>query len=107
MRGAILAFLLLCGVESACGPVAYTTNVTLRATAAVDKAREVNAVRFAPYFWTLAVEYLQQARIEAAHADFHAANRFGRKAAEAGERAYRESVRARKAPARDPDGATP
>ena len=33
------------------------------------------------YWYTLAVQYLKQARQEAASADYQAANRFGRKAA--------------------------
>ncbi len=81
------------GSAAACGPVGYISQVTRTATSAVDEARAVNAARYAPYHWTLAVEYLHQARVEAAAADFEAANRFGRLATRAAEQARADAIR--------------
>jgi len=85
----------------ACGPIEYVNTVTRRADSAVEEARAVNAAKWSPYWWTRAVEYLYQARAEAASADFQAANRFGRLSAEAAEKARDESIRR----ASDPNGA--
>ena len=76
---AVLGLALL----TACGPIEYVNQVTRRASSEVDKAKEARADQLAPYEYTLAVEYLHKAREEASFADFQAANRFGRKAAEA------------------------
>jgi hypothetical protein len=57
--------------------------VTRRASAEVEAARALDAEKLAPYWFRLATEYLHQARYEAAHSDFQAANRFGRRSAEA------------------------
>jgi len=78
---------------SACGPIEYVNTVTRRADHAVDEARAADAPKWSPYWWTRAVEYLHQARVEAAGADFQAANRFGRLATEAADRAREESLR--------------
>jgi hypothetical protein len=67
----------------ACGPIEYVNQVTRKASSAVDEAKDKRADQLAPYEYTLAVEYLHKAREEASFADFQAANRFGRKAAEA------------------------
>jgi hypothetical protein len=83
----------------ACGPIEYVNQVTRRADTAVSEARTAEAPTLAPYWWTRAVEYLRQARVEAAAADFQAANRFGRLATEAAEKAREEALRA----AADPD----
>jgi hypothetical protein len=83
----------------ACGPIEYVGQVTRRADTAVSEARTVEAQTYAPYWWTRAVEYLRQARVEAAAADFEAANRFGRLATEAAEHAREEAIRV----AADPD----
>ncbi len=76
-----------------CGPIGYVSQVTRTASTAVDEARAVNAAKYAPYDWTRAVEYLHQARVEAAAADFEAANRFGRLATRSAEQARVDSVR--------------
>jgi hypothetical protein len=86
---------LLC----ACGPIEYVNQVTRRADSAVAAARVAEAETYSPYWWTRATEYLRQARVEAAAADFQAANRFGRLATEAAEKARAEALRA----AADPD----
>lgn len=78
-----LLVLVLAGGSGGCGPVGYINQVTRRADASVAAARAVDAERWAPYWYTLAVEYLHKAREEAALADFEAANRFGRRAHEA------------------------
>ena len=77
------ATLVLC----ACGPVTYINEVTRKANAEVEAARVARADRYAPYHFTLAVEYLHKAREEAAHSDFQAANRLGKRAAAAARRA--------------------
>jgi hypothetical protein len=90
MRRLAIVGLLLLG---ACGPIEYVNTVTRRADDAVEEARAANAAKWSPYWWTRAVEYLHQARAEAASADFQAANRFGRLAAEAAETARDEALR--------------
>lgn len=86
---------------AACGPIEYVNTVTRRADTAVAAARAANAAKWSPYWWTRAVEYLVQARVEAASADFQAANRFGRLSEEAAIKAREESLRR----AADPDAA--
>jgi hypothetical protein len=88
-RAAALALALAAG----CGPVGYVSQVTRSASSAVDEARAVNAAKYAPYWWTRAVEYLHQARAEAAASDWQAANRFGRLATAAAEQAKADSIR--------------
>ena len=89
MRRLALALVIAAG----CGPIGYVSQVTRTATTSVDEARAVNAAKYAPYWWTRAVEYLHKAREEAAHANFGAANRFGRLSAEAAERAKVDAIR--------------
>lgn len=84
-RGAL--GLLLAAALGACGPVTYINEVTRRASGDVEAARAAQADQYAPYWYTLAVEYLRKAREEAAHADYQTANRFGRKASVAARRA--------------------
>ncbi len=91
MRGLVLA-----GVLGACGPVAYIGQVTIRADDAVEAARQAQADRYSPYWWTLATEYLHMAREVAGHADFQGANHFGRLATEAAEHARGEAEAAAK-----------
>jgi hypothetical protein len=71
-----LVLLLLAG----CGPVEYINQVTRRASSEVAAARAVDAEKYAPYEFTLAVEYLHKAREEAGYADYQAAIRFGESA---------------------------
>lgn len=73
--------------SAGCGSTLYVNQVTRKASASVAAAEAVNAAEYAPYWYTLAVEYLHKAREEAAHADFEAANRFGRRSEAAAERA--------------------
>jgi hypothetical protein len=84
----LLAILL---AASACGPIVYVSDVTRKATTSVDEARAAQADKHSPYYWTRATQYLHQAKVLAAHADFQGANRFGRLAAEAAEKATAES----------------
>jgi len=84
---------------TACGPIEYVNQVTRRAESSVAAARAVDAPKYAPYWWMRATEYLHQARVEAAAADFQAANRFGRLATEAADKAHDEALLR----ARDPE----
>jgi hypothetical protein len=90
--GARSLALVIALVVGACGPIGYVSNVRSAATA-VEEARAVNAAKYAPYEWTRAVEYLRQARAEAAYADFEAANRFGRLSSEAAAKAKADAIR--------------
>lgn len=91
MRGVLLA-LALGATTLGCGPVEYVSQVTRTASAEVAAARTARAERYAPYWYTLAVEYLHKAREEASYADFQAANRFGQRAEEAARRAREIAV---------------
>jgi hypothetical protein len=82
----------------ACGPIEYINTVTRRADAAVEAAKAVQADKYSPYHYTRATQYLHKAREEAAHADFQAANRFGRLAADAADKAKEEALRRAKDP---------
>src|SRR5262245_3970871 len=86
----------------ACGPVTYINEVTRRASQAVDDAKAAEADKYAPYYWTRAVEYLRQARVIAAHADYQGATRFGRLATEAAQLAAAEAKVAKNDPSRRP-----
>lgn len=98
-----LGFVLALAVgAAACGPIAYVNEVTRKASDSVDRARVVEADRYAPYYWTRATQYLHQAKVLAAHADFQAANRFGRLANEAAEKAVVEAGVAAKDPSKRP-----
>lgn len=88
LLGAITVALAL----QACGPIQYVDTVTRQASSAVEGAKAVNADRYAPYYYTLAVEYLYQAKHEAAHSDYQAANRFGRKSKEAADMAKKVAI---------------
>lgn len=103
--GLVLALVgLLAGpvLMGACGPIAYVNEVTRKASDSVDQARAAQADKFAPYYWTRATQYLHQAKVLAAHADFQAANRFGRLANEAAEKAIVEAAAAAKDPSKRP-----
>ena len=77
---------------SGCGPIGYVNQVTRKATASIEAARAAQAETYSPYWYTLAVEYLHKAREEASYADYQAANRFGRKAKEAADKARDEAI---------------
>ena len=89
VRPTLLACALLLGGlgATACGPIEYVNQVTRKASSEVEAARAVKADKHAPYWFTLAVEYLAKAREEASTADYQAANRFGRRAEQAAIRA--------------------
>lgn len=90
MRRLALALVVML---AGCGPIGYVSQVNRTATTTVEEARALNAAKYAPYWWTRAIEYLHKAREEAAHANFGAANRFGRLSAEAAEHAKADSTR--------------
>ena len=101
---------MLAVVASGCGPFVYINDVTRHASSKVDEARAAEADKYSPYYWTRATEFLRKARELAAHADFQAANRYGRLAGEAAENALAEAETAKKdptkrtAPAKDDNG---
>ncbi len=74
-----------------CGPIAYVNQVTRDASTKVEHARELGAETASPYWWTRATTYLRMAREVGAHADYQGANRFGRLAAEAADKAAAEA----------------
>lgn len=84
--------LLVAALVAGCGPVTYINEVTRKASTDVEAARAAQADQYAPYYYTLAVEYLRKAREEAAHADFEAASRLGRMASKAARRAVELSI---------------
>jgi hypothetical protein len=92
----------LAAATAACGPVTYVGEVTRKANAALDAARAVHADKYAPYWWTRATQYLHKANEVAAHADFQGANRFGRIATEAANKATEEATLAAKDASRRP-----
>lgn len=94
-----LVVLLILG---ACGPIAYVNEVTRKASDSVDAARAAEADKYSPYYWTRATQYFHQARVLAAHADFQGANRFGRLASEAADKAIVEAAEAKKDPSKRP-----
>jgi hypothetical protein len=65
---------------SACGPVQYVGQVTMDASREVAAARSAQAEKYAPYEYTMAVEYLHKARELAGYAKYQSAIRFGKKA---------------------------
>jgi len=97
MRRALCGLLVCLSV--ACGPVEYMSQVTRRASSAVEAARAANAETLAPYEFTSAVQYLHKAREEASAAQFQPALKFGRKAEEMAERARQRAIER----AREPD----
>jgi hypothetical protein len=107
MMPAMRRVLLVLVVLSGCGPVAYINQVTREASTKVDRARELEAEKFSPYWWTRATTYLRMAREVAAHADFQGANRFGRLAAEAADKAVFEVENPARRPAYETDTVAP
>ena len=98
----VLGLCVVTMLASACGPIVYVNEVTRRAHASVDAARAAQADKYAPYYWTRATQYLHQAKVKAAYADFQGANRFGRLASEAGDKAVEEAEIAAKDPSKRP-----
>ncbi len=90
---AITLLVILVGLFlTGCGPIEYVNQVTRRASSDLAAAKSANADKHAPYWYTLATEYLQRARWEGAHADFQAANRFGRRASDAARMARKIAI---------------
>jgi hypothetical protein len=87
-------------VISGCGPFVYINEVTRHASSKVEAARAAEADKYSPYWWTRATEFLRKSRELAAHADFQAANRYGRLAGEAAESALAEAETAKQDPSR-------
>jgi hypothetical protein len=87
---------------ASCGPVAYVQQVSLTADEAVERARQVYADKYSPYWWTRATQYLHMAREVAAHADYQGANRFGQLATEAAKHAEEEAEIGAKDPSKLP-----
>ncbi len=106
----LLASATMLLMSGACGPIEYVNRVTQHASQAVEVAQGDKANELSPYWWTRATLYLHKAREEAAHAGFAAANRFGRIAGEAAERASEEArggSAAPQAPKKAARGASP
>lgn len=97
-RACLVALVVL---SAACGPIAYVNEVTRRAASSVEEARAAEAEKYAPYYWTRAIEYLVKARETAARADYQGANRYGRLATESAEKA-RAHAEVRKAKGQGP-----
>lgn len=104
VRSWVLALVL---GTAACGPIAYVNQVTRHASDSVEAARQAQADKYSPYWWTRATQYLHEAREKAAHSDFQGANRYGRLATEAGDKARDEAIAAAKEPAKRPPDVTP
>ena len=85
-----------------CGPIIYVNEVTRRASDKIDDARAAEADKYAPYSWTRANEYYEKAREVAAYADFQGANRYGRLASEAAEKAIEQAAIVKKDPSKGP-----
>jgi Domain of unknown function (DUF4398) len=83
---ACLRVVILAVSLAGCGPVTYIGEVR-RASEAIDEAKVARAETLAPYWFTRATQYLHKAREVAAHADYQAANRFGRIATESAHKA--------------------
>jgi hypothetical protein len=98
MRTWVIALAMVAG----CGPIAYINQVPRDAAPKVERARELGADKYSPYWWTRAVVYLHMAREVAAHADYQGANRFGRLASEAADKAAEEAEAAARDPSKRP-----
>lgn len=98
----VMLVLALGAVLAGCGPIVYVSEVTHHASDAVDAARAAHADKYAPYWWTRATQYLAKARAIAAYADFQGANRFGRLATEAANKATEEAMIAEQDPSKRP-----
>jgi sRNA-binding protein len=98
VRPALLVLVLAIG----CGPITYIGAVPRGAVDSIEAARAAQADKYAPYWWTRATQYLHMAREDAARADFQGANRFGRLAEEAADKATAEAIVAAKDPSKRP-----
>jgi hypothetical protein len=105
-RALAVALCTVIGAGGGCGPVAYISQAR-SADEAIAAARRADAEKLAPYYWTLATQYFHEAKLIAGHADFQAANRFGRLATEAAEKAVTEAKAAAKDPSKLPLDANP
>src|SRR5262245_49222618 len=106
--GCALAVLLALAAPG-CGSIPYV-QVSRAASADVEAARAAGAETRAPYWFTLAVEYLAKAREEAGQADFQVAHRLARAASDAARRALaiaRPAGRERPPPAPSPAVSSP
>ena len=101
MRPWVIA-LALTTLSVGCGPIAYIRQVPYGAAEKVDHARELQAEKYSPYWWTRAVVYLHMAREVAAHADYQGATRFGRLSSEAADKAAEEAEAAARDPSKRP-----
>jgi hypothetical protein len=70
-----------------CGPVEYLNQVGRRAPAALAQAQQRGAESLAPYEYTAALEYLREAREQAARSSYQRALDYGRRAEELASRA--------------------
>ena len=93
MQRAALGLVLIVALAVGCGPVSYVNQVTRRASYEVAAAKAAQADKYAPYEYTLAVEYLHKAREEAGYADYQAAIRFGNKAEEHAKKARELAIK--------------
>jgi hypothetical protein len=92
VRRALATAALIAQLAAGCGPVAYIQQVTRKASADVDAARAAHGDTYAPFWYTLAVEFLVKAREEAAEANFQAASRLGQQASEAADKALEQAL---------------
>ena len=82
-RALALGLLLSLG----CGPIVYMKDVSPRAAAALNQAREDQAEKYAPYEYTKASLYYDKAREEAGHAYYQNAVDWGRRSQDCSRRA--------------------
>jgi hypothetical protein len=68
------------GLQAACGPIEYVSQVTVRASTALAAAEQAGAAQYAPYEMTAARAYLDPAREEAGYAEYQSAIELGREA---------------------------
>jgi len=84
------ALALMTGVVAAgaaCGPIEYVSQVSDKASHAVEAAKRAGAERAAPYEYTAAVAYLHKAREEGGYAEYQIAIEYGRRSEELAEKA--------------------
>ena len=84
--------LLVLTALAGCGPIEYMSQVTRKASTAVEAAKAVGADKWAPYEYTCAVEYLHKAREEESQAQHQSAIEFGHKAEDNAEKARQLSI---------------